>query len=1174
MFYTLFIITSICIRHVQADAQGCKPRSVGTAGFDMSLYGYGYYNPAAGPGWCFSSEYEKYDYQHGGYLTYSGGNFGSATGITDVSLAIYPPELCTPYVGTLPPNFNYNEEFTISNFTMLLTGYFRPEVSGNYTFTLKADDLAYLSFGAGNAFDCCGETESVSDPGGFDLIVIWRAADDMSGTVTYNLEAGVYYPLRLLYANRDFYGVLSLTFEDPLGVVHNDFTDHIFQFPDEVEGCANEVKTTTIVWTGTYTTTYSTTVYTSIGTDGFGTVETIYYVETPEPVTSSTTYQGGTFSETRTVSTYTHRTVGGDERTTIETVYVVETPEPQTSSTSYTGGSVTATTTASTYTTHFVGTDGITTTETVYVVETPEPQTSSTSYTGGSVTATTTTSTYTTHFVGTDGITTTETVYVVETPQPQTSSTSYTGGSVTVTTTTSTYTTHFVGTDGITTTETVYIVETPLPQTSRTTFTDGSVSFTTTISTFIEILTASNSDSTIQTVYVVETPKYVTPSSLMTSSRSSIESPVFESLSVSTGISPSTVEDSSVSLTSDTSLTFSMNIPTSEKDISLSLTIKGESSTGVFSRSLDAESRTRAASSTSQVVDSLHSAPSSQLEGPSSRSTTVSTISSTVIQSISAPSSELSSISINPVTTVSSLTTVNGGSSSGTVSFTSPMGFSSIEGYSSSILKEFSESRITSRTSISFIFSNSSISSSRQTSRTLILTSYSSIQSVSTSSTAVDVPPGVSFSDPNKDSDPTASVISPPISSSSLDAVATSGTFQSVSTPSTTADVPPGVSFSDPIKDNDPTDSIISGTPSSSSSGRSSTRATVSITSVSATVTVSSKSLTETQSNTIVTESTVLLSSLSPSSAAQSATTPLSSLRTSSHGLLTEQSSSGIFTSSSNTAVTLLHSQVSSRTTPRISEITSTSGSSHTIEELSSQSVVSNNTRNSYHTKTTSKDSPGTPSQFQSSVKVSTSAELISTVISGRTTVITTTNYVTVGCNETDVPRSLETLSVVVQNSKYETNIHEHTTTGMARSVTTPNEGRPTTTSRLSTIITPTTFIAETISSNDNTVKSNVDIYYQNSLSPKDTTVKRPHGTGQAKNSVTPSTMATHTSSPNSDIQIESFGSTSSGLAQFSGSSTVHTLPSSPVLANAAAVTSNTFYGSLLTFACIFIIML
>lgn len=321
---TLFLL-SILWRVTYA-AQGCKPSKVGTEGFDMKLYHYDYYNTSLPAGWCFSSEYQKYEYQHGGYVTFAGGLFASTTGVTDVSLNIYPPELCTPYVGTLPSNFNYNEEFTISNFTMLLTGYFKPSMTGHYMFNLEADDLAYLSFGDGNAFDCCGQEASVTDPDAFDLIVIWQSPTDLSGNVTYYLEEDIYYPIRLLYANRDFYGVLHLTYTDPNGVEHDDFTEHIYQADDQVGGCANEVVYTTTGWTGTYTTTYSTTVYTSFGTDGFGTIETTYYIETPEPHTTSTTYTPGPVTDTTTVSTYTSMTVGTDSITTTETVYVVETP--------------------------------------------------------------------------------------------------------------------------------------------------------------------------------------------------------------------------------------------------------------------------------------------------------------------------------------------------------------------------------------------------------------------------------------------------------------------------------------------------------------------------------------------------------------------------------------------------------------------------------------------------------------------------------------------------------------------------------------------------------------------------------------------------------------------------------------------------------------------------------
>ncbi|KAG0654921.1 hypothetical protein C6P45_003216, partial [Maudiozyma exigua] len=398
----------------------------------MSLYHYIYADVNAGPGFCFSSEYEKTEFQQGGYQTYGGGLFGTATGIYDVTLDIQLYDLCTPTTGTLPSNFNYGETFTISNFTMLLTGYFLPRQTGQYVFNLVADDLAYLSFGAGNAFECCDEQGTVSDPEAFDLVVLWRAPNDMSGSVTYNLEAGVYYPIRLLYANRDYHGALKLSFQDPSGTVYTDFNDHIYQFPDEPDGCPNNIRTSTTFWTGSYTTTYTTSVYTTTGSDGIATTETLYVVQTPDDrthiSTATTQFTQGTADVTTTYSTATGVITGTDGIITTETTYYVETPTSRsktaTATTTYSQGTADITTTYSTATGVYTGTDGVITTETTFFVETPtsrsETATATTVFTEGTAQQTTTYSTATSTYTGTDGIITTETTYYVEKPGPET----------------------------------------------------------------------------------------------------------------------------------------------------------------------------------------------------------------------------------------------------------------------------------------------------------------------------------------------------------------------------------------------------------------------------------------------------------------------------------------------------------------------------------------------------------------------------------------------------------------------------------------------------------------------------------------------------------------------------------------------------------------------------------
>jgi len=458
--FTSFLFSTVIVRTANA-AEGCKPQSVGTQGFDMSLYHYPFDDASSSS--CYSNYYQSSEFQHGGYETFGGGLFGTATDIDDVTLDLKLNVHCKEVMGGLPENFHYGDTMSVSNFTMLLTGYFYAQESGHYTFNLVADDLAYLSFGAGNAFECCDEEGTVSDPEAFDLIVIWKADNNMSGSVSYNLEAGVYYPIRLLYANRDYHGTLELSFEDPHGDVHTNFDDHIYQFKDEPEGCPNNIHTSTTQWTGSFTSTFSTTVYTTTGSDGHATTETLYIVETPDPntyvTTATTEYTQGTASGTTTYSTATGVTTGSDGVITTETTFFVETPDPNTyvttATTDYTQGTADVTTTYSTATGVATGSDGVITTETTFFVETPvstsATATATTIYTHGTASVTTTYSTATGVITGSDGIITTETTFYVEEPGPKTTITTaetttiYT--SVTVPTTVTHVTTYYTTDD-------------------------------------------------------------------------------------------------------------------------------------------------------------------------------------------------------------------------------------------------------------------------------------------------------------------------------------------------------------------------------------------------------------------------------------------------------------------------------------------------------------------------------------------------------------------------------------------------------------------------------------------------------------------------------------------------------------------------------------------------------
>ncbi|BAP72130.1 flocculation protein FLO9 [Kluyveromyces marxianus] len=439
---------------------GCAPKKDSPVkGFDISYYHYPMI-PSKGSNKCFTFDpvYVQYNYLHGDYQTYGGGLLGTSKGVTDLSFSLGERDSCNPPVnGKLPANYNFNDPITITNFSMLITGYFYAQKSGEYEFSLDyVDDLSYVNIGAGKAFDCCHKQISVTDPGPFDLSTIWPKTSD---TATVTLLEGFYYPLRIFYINRQSLAELKISFKDPDGIVHHNFDGYIYSVPDGHE-CPAIITTTTIPWTGTFTSTY-TTQSTITGSDGSETDESIIVIETPEVETATTKYTPWTGTYTTTYSTDVGTATGSDGVPTIETTFYVETPEVETATTKYTPWTGTYTTTYSTDVGTATGSDGVPTIETTFYVETPEVETATTKYTPWTGTYTTTYSTDVGTATGSDGVPTIETTFYVETPEVETATTKYTPWTGTYTTTYSTDVGTVTGSDGVPTIETTFYVETP-----------------------------------------------------------------------------------------------------------------------------------------------------------------------------------------------------------------------------------------------------------------------------------------------------------------------------------------------------------------------------------------------------------------------------------------------------------------------------------------------------------------------------------------------------------------------------------------------------------------------------------------------------------------------------------------------------------------------------------------
>ncbi|KAM9934938.1 hypothetical protein OXX80_005474, partial [Metschnikowia pulcherrima] len=349
-----------------AALNGCNPTTIISRGFDVDFYHYPLKDTA------FKDDP---DYYTSGYKRY--GHLASVSGVTALNYATNSKVSVVDY-GTL-----YGYRLTISNFSMSIGGYFLADQTGDYAFTMKADDGAFFQFGAGET--CCGNP--LEDVSGETFKAEWP---NTANTV-FNLQAGVYYPMKIVFVNWNGPGALNIKYTAPDGTVTTEIGSRIFQ--------AEEVcyTTTTRTWTGSQTSTI-----TYSGSD-YNTV----VVEVPTPTQTITSYWTGSHATSRTVTgspgasntvivelppktTTTYWTNDYTSTTTVtpsdggEPTVIIEVPAVQTSTSTWTGSYTTLTT--------VTGTDGVETP----VVEVPGVKTSTSTWTGSYTTLTTVT--------GTDGV--------------------------------------------------------------------------------------------------------------------------------------------------------------------------------------------------------------------------------------------------------------------------------------------------------------------------------------------------------------------------------------------------------------------------------------------------------------------------------------------------------------------------------------------------------------------------------------------------------------------------------------------------------------------------------------------------------------------------------------------------------------------------------------------------
>ena len=209
---------------------GCSPQDVAIIpGLTMELYSYPIVSGT--PPNCYDASYVDPEYPRTGYLKRK--MVGKSTGVTgNLNYKYSVEKACMVKYGNLPAGYNYNEPLTVSNFTMILYGYFKAQTTGLHTFFVNADDLLYINFGAGNAFDCCKREDSKTKLGEYVAYDIWHV-DSSKNKVSLFLEKDLYYPIRMFFNNIGKDSSLDLSFSvngatDQI----SDFSGYLYSVPD------------------------------------------------------------------------------------------------------------------------------------------------------------------------------------------------------------------------------------------------------------------------------------------------------------------------------------------------------------------------------------------------------------------------------------------------------------------------------------------------------------------------------------------------------------------------------------------------------------------------------------------------------------------------------------------------------------------------------------------------------------------------------------------------------------------------------------------------------------------------------------------------------------------------------------------------------------------------------
>lgn len=230
----IFLITLIKIVLAGYSPSACPAINNRTQGFTAQFYYYPYGNLR----YSHSTEFLS-----GGYLSILKPG-PTVTGVTN--------PFFSQFGGPIP----FYPEFSATNFSVALSGYYVAPQTGLYRFSYQVDDAGIIFVGAGTAFDCCAHS---SDFFGTNATFI-NQYDAQSPTIReLYLEAGRSYPIKIYFINALLIAKNQLTVILPDGTKDTNIGTSVYSgFDNSSDNCEP------ISITYSFTTSTSFTTFTSI----------------------------------------------------------------------------------------------------------------------------------------------------------------------------------------------------------------------------------------------------------------------------------------------------------------------------------------------------------------------------------------------------------------------------------------------------------------------------------------------------------------------------------------------------------------------------------------------------------------------------------------------------------------------------------------------------------------------------------------------------------------------------------------------------------------------------------------------------------------------------------------------------------------------------------------------